>query len=92
MARPASEAQQSDSAGTSLRSKVERVLELIRPAIQSDGGDIELVDITQSGVVKIRFQGACVGCPSSAMTLRMGIEKNLRDNIPEVTGVESVTA
>ncbi len=92
MARPASEARQSDSAAHDLRSKVERVLELIRPAIQSDGGDIELVDVTSAGVVRIRFQGACVGCPSSAMTLRMGIEKNLRDNIPEVTGVESLTA
>lgn len=92
MARPASEARHPDSAAPELRSKVERVLELIRPAIQSDGGDIELVDVTSTGVVKIRFQGACVGCPSSAMTLRMGIEKNLRDNIPEVTGVESLTA
>lgn len=92
MARHASAAPDTDACPPGLRAKVERVLELIRPAIQSDGGDIELVEITPSCVVRIRFQGACVGCPSSAMTLRMGIEKNLRDNIPEVTGVESVTA
>ncbi|MBL0920992.1 MAG: NifU family protein [Phycisphaerales bacterium] len=95
MARHAGAAHSTDASspgGPGVRDKVLRVLELIRPAIQSDGGDIELVDITPSGVVRIRFQGACIGCPSSAMTLKMGIEKNLRDNIPEITGVESVGA
>ncbi len=90
MARHGSSTPSADASTPGVRERVERVLELIRPAIQSDGGDIELVEITGAGVVRIRLHGACVGCPSSAMTLRIGIEKNLRDNIPEVTGVESV--
>ncbi|TVQ31981.1 MAG: NifU family protein [Phycisphaeraceae bacterium] len=70
--------------------RVSRILDLIRPAVQSDGGDIELVEVTGAGVVRIRLHGACVGCPSSTMTLRMGIEQNLKHNIPEVTAVEAV--
>lgn len=70
--------------------RVSRVLDLIRPAVQSDGGDVELVEVTADGKVRIRLHGACVGCPSSTMTLRMGIEQNLRDNVPEVTAVEEV--
>ena len=74
----------------SLRSRVEHVLELIRPAIQSDGGDVELVEISDEGVVSVRFHGDCVGCPSSFMTLQHGIEKNLKANVPEVTSVVAV--
>ena len=74
----------------SLHERVEHVISRIRPAVQSDGGDLELVDITPAGVVRIRLLGACVGCPSSSMTLHMGIERNLREKIPEVTGVEQV--
>ncbi|MDX2130670.1 MAG: NifU family protein [Planctomycetota bacterium] len=70
--------------------RVNRVLNLIRPAVQSDGGDLELVEVTPEGVVRIRLHGACVGCPSSGMTLRLGIERNLRANVPEVRGVEAV--
>ncbi|MCC6228619.1 MAG: NifU family protein [Phycisphaerales bacterium] len=73
-----------------LRDKVAKVIDLIRPAVQSDGGDLELVDITPEGVVQIRLHGACVGCPSSAMTLQMGVERNLRTHVPEVTGVQAV--
>lgn len=73
-----------------LRDRVVSILDLIRPAVQSDGGDVELVDVTPAGLVRIRLHGACVGCPSSTMTLRIGIERNLKDNIPEVTGVEAV--
>lgn len=73
-----------------LRERVARVLGLIRPAIQSDGGDVELVGVTDEGVVHIRFHGACVGCPSSNMTLQHGIEKNLKDRVPEVTAVVPV--
>jgi Fe-S cluster biogenesis protein NfuA len=73
-----------------LRQKVQDVINLIRPAVQADGGDIELVDISGAGVVRVRFHGACHGCPSSTMTLQMGIERNLRDRVPEVTGVEPV--
>src|SRR5262249_44637731 len=71
----------------SLRDKVQNVLNLIRPAVQADGGDIELVDVNPEGVVQIRFHGACHGCPSSTMTLQMGIERNLREKVPEVTSV-----
>lgn len=73
-----------------LRERVEHVLKLIRPALQSDGGDLELVEITPEGVVRIRLHGACVGCPSSAATLQLGIERNLKAHIPEVKAVESV--
>jgi len=70
--------------------RVARILELIRPAVQSDGGDVELVGVSEEGVVTIRLHGACVGCPSSQMTLKMGIERNLKDHVPEVTRVEAV--
>lgn len=71
-------------------SRVAQVLDRIRPAVQSDGGDVELVEVTREGLVRIRLHGACVGCPSSLMTLRVGIERNLMDYVPEVTGVEAV--
>ncbi len=70
--------------------EVARVLNAVRPMIQADGGDVELVDLTPQGVVRIRWMGACVGCPSSEMTLREGIENNLRQHVPAVTGVEAV--
>lgn len=73
-----------------VRDRVSKVLNLIRPAVQSDGGDLELVEVTPEGVVRIRLHGACVGCPSSSMTLQMGIERNLKEHIPEVTAVQSV--
>ena len=69
------------------RDRVESVLERIRPLLQADGGDIELVDVKDDGVVQIRFHGACHGCPSSTMTLQHGIERNLREKVPEVTQV-----
>jgi Fe-S cluster biogenesis protein NfuA len=74
----------------SLHQRVAAVLERIRPAIQSDGGDMELVEITDSGIVRIRLMGACVGCPSSTITLQMGIERNLKEKVPEVVAVEQV--
>lgn len=73
-----------------LTGRVTAVLDRIRPAIQADGGDIEFVDITEAQVVRIRLHGACVGCPSSTMTLRQGIERNLRANVPEIAGVEAL--
>ena len=76
--------------GPALRDRVQAVINLIRPAVQADGGDIELVDVTPEGVVQIRFHGACNGCPSSTMTLHMGIERNLRERVPEVTQVVPV--
>lgn len=75
----------------SVYERVESIIERIRPAVQSDGGDLELVDVTDEGVVKIRLHGACVGCPSSSMTLQMGIERNVREKVPEVVAVEQVT-
>lgn len=79
------------SGESSLFKRVEHILSLIRPAVQSDGGDLELVDVTEDGVVRVRFHGACVGCPSSELTLQVGIERNLKAQIPEVTEVQSVT-
>lgn len=78
------------SASAPVIERVARVLELIRPAVQSDGGDIELVEVTSAGIVRIRLHGSCVGCPSSNVTLKAGIERNLRDHVPEVRGVEAV--
>ena len=63
---------------------------MIRPAIQGDGGDLELIDVTDAGLVKVRLHGACVGCPSSQMTLRMGVERALKERVAGVTGVEQV--
>jgi len=74
-----------------MREKVEAVInERIRPALARDGGNCELVDVTDDGVVKLRLTGACAGCPMSQMTLKMGIEAELKEQIPEVTSVESV--
>jgi len=75
---------------TTLFDLVNEVITLIRPALQSDGGDVELVDVSNDGVVRVRFHGACVGCPSSSLTLQAGIERNLKERVPEVTGVEAV--
>ena len=72
-----------------MRDRVERVIDRIRPAVQMDGGDIQLVDVVD-GLVKVRLIGACVGCPSSMMTLKMGIERAIRAEVPEVVGVEAV--
>jgi Fe-S cluster biogenesis protein NfuA len=72
-----------------MKDKVEKVLEEIRPALQADGGDVELVDV-KDGVVKVRLHGACAGCPMSQLTLQMGIEKKLKKDIPEVKKVVSV--
>lgn len=80
----------SDAASGAVRERVARVLNLIRPAVQSDGGDVELVEVTPDGVVRIRLHGACVGCPSSTMTLQLGIERNLKEHVPEVKGVQAV--
>lgn len=70
--------------------KIQEVIETqVRPALQSDGGDIELIDV-EDGIVKVRLVGACAHCPSSALTLYEGVEKMLKDLIPEVKGLEQV--
>jgi len=74
-----------------LRQRVEDALQLIRPALQADGGDVELVDVAEDGVVRVRLQGACGGCPMANITLQMGIERTLKQQVPEVTAVESVS-
>ena len=73
-----------------LKEDVERVLGLVRPALQAHGGDVELVEVSEGGVVKVRLQGACRGCPMSQMTMTMGIEAALKEEIPEVASVEAV--
>ena len=72
-----------------MREKVEAALAQIRPALQADGGDVELVDVSQ-GVVKLKLRGACAGYPMSTMTLRNGIERVLKEQIPEVKEVVAV--
>ncbi len=72
-----------------MQDKVQTVIDKIRPSLQADGGDVELVSV-QDGVVKVRLQGACKGCPMSQMTLKNGIEKILKKEIPEVDRVEGV--
>lgn len=72
-----------------VKQRIERIIERIRPAIQADGGDVELVDL-QDGVVQLRLMGACVGCPMSTMTLQAGIERMIRQEVPDIKGVMSV--
>lgn len=72
-----------------MKERVEKALDKIRPALQADGGNIELVDVVD-GVVQVRLQGACAGCPGAQMTLKMGVEKILKEEIPEVKSVEAV--
>ena len=74
----------------SVKARVAAVLERIRPAVQADGGDVELVEVCDTGLVRVRLKGACVGCPSSSMTLQSGIMRTLQAHIPEVSGVEAV--
>jgi len=74
-----------------MRDKVEKSLDRIRPALEADGGNIELVDVDEdNGVVKVKLVGACGSCPMSQMTLRMGVERVLREDIPEITEVQAV--
>jgi Fe-S cluster biogenesis protein NfuA len=72
-----------------MRDQVKEVLDKIRPSLQADGGDVELVDVVD-GIVKVRLKGACAGCPMSQMTLKNGIEKFLKRELPEVVAVEGV--
>ena len=69
---------------------VEQVLDSLRPSLQADGGNVELVEVTTEGVVKVRLTGACGACPMSTYTLKLGIEQRLKEVIPEVKSVEQV--
>ncbi len=73
-----------------MREKVEAIINEIRPMLQADGGDIELVDV-EDGVVKVRLRGACAGCPGAQTTLKVAVERRLKDQIPEILRVEPVT-
>ena len=70
--------------------KVQEVLEQVRPFLQRDGGDVELVEVTDDGIVKVKLQGACGSCPMSTMTLKMGIESAIKEQIPEIKEVQQV--
>ncbi len=73
-----------------MKAQVEEVLNQVRPALQADGGDVELVDVTEDGVVSVKLTGACGSCPMSTMTLKMGIERTLKEKIPGVKEVVQV--
>ncbi|MFO7310638.1 MAG: NifU family protein [Bacillota bacterium] len=73
-----------------LRERVESALERIRPAVQMDGGDVQLVDVTEDGVVTVQLMGACGGCPMSMLTLKAGIERIVKAQVPEVTEIIAV--
>jgi len=73
-----------------IKERVEAALEKIRPALQTDGGNVELVEVTPDGIVKVKLTGACYGCPMSQMTLKMGIGRVLKKEIPEVKDIVEV--
>ena len=72
------------------REKVEKALEMTRNVLKRDGGDIELVDVTDQGIVQVRLKGACSGCPMATMTMRSLVERVLKNEIPEITSVQEV--
>ncbi len=73
-----------------MKEKIQAAIDKIRPMLKADGGDVELVDVTEDGIVKVRLQGACAGCPMSQMTLKNGIERVIKQEVPDVKSVESV--
>ncbi len=75
---------------TVLLEQVEKALGAVRPALQADGGDIELVSVTDDGIVQVRLQGACAGCPMSQLTLTQGVERHLKTVVPGVERVENL--
>ena len=73
-----------------MKEKVQAAIDKIRPMLKADGGDVELVDVSAEGVVQVRLQGACSGCPMSRMTLKNGIERIIKEEVPGIKSVESV--
>ncbi len=73
-----------------VQEQVQEALNDIRPHLQADGGDIELVEVTADGIVKVRLVGACSGCPGAAMTLQLGVERAVKERVPEIKAVEAV--
>jgi Fe-S cluster biogenesis protein NfuA len=86
----ASECERLIERSTIMKEEVQAALDLVRPQLQADGGDAEIVDVSEDGVVKLRLKGACGGCPMSQMTLKMGIERILKEKVPSVKSVEAV--
>ena len=74
----------------SFHEKVKEIIESVRPALQGHGGDIELIETNEDNTVKVRLQGACQGCPGAAMTMKMGIERILKEKVPEVKEVVAI--
>jgi len=72
-----------------MKEKVQKIIDKIRPSLQADGGDVELIDVV-NGIVTVKLQGACAGCPMSQMTLKNGIERLVKQEIPEIKSVEKV--
>ena len=79
-----------DSTEQTLEEQVKETIETLREALQSHGGDVELVGIDQDNTVRVRLQGACQGCPGAAMTMKMGVERILRQKVPQIKGVIAV--
>jgi len=75
-----------------VKERVEKILEQIRPSLQFDGGDVELVEVTEDGIVKVKLTGACGSCPFATMTLKAGIERILKQEIPEIKEVQEVSS
>ncbi len=73
-----------------MKEQVQKAIDLVRPGLQADGGDVELVDVSTDGVVKVKLTGACQGCPMSQMTLKMGIEKIIKQQVPDIKEVIAV--
>ena len=73
-----------------MKEKVQKAIDLIRPSLQADGGDVELIDVSVDGIVKVKLTGACHGCPMSQMTLKMGIEKIIKNQLPDIKEVIAV--
>ncbi|HRH33721.1 MAG TPA: NifU family protein [Catalimonadaceae bacterium] len=70
--------------------KIEKSLDSIRPYLQSDGGNIRVVEVTDEGIVKVEMQGSCISCPMSSMTLKAGVEEAIRNAFPDIKGVEAI--
>jgi Fe-S cluster biogenesis protein NfuA len=73
-----------------MKEQIQKAIDRIRPNLQADGGDVELIDVGEDGVVKVKLVGACHGCPMAQMTLKNGIEKLVKQEVPEVKSVVSV--
>ena len=73
-----------------MKERVQAALEKVRPSLQADGGDVKLVEVTADGIVRVQLQGRCAGCPMSMLTIKNGVERILKEEIPEVKKVESV--